>query len=184
MIQALKACSHTSVSLTGLNSTISKALNFINERQNEEGGYGYIGPRSGHGGYFTLTGAGMLANQMWGRGSSKEVRRGADYILKNTRFTYDGIYCDIYGHYYESQAMMQIGGNDWKKYNEIFRDQVLKGQDADGSWKEPGGGREGVRAQKAGFNNKYYRTTLCILMLEVYYRFLSTDSASKNHSGI
>ena len=48
----------------------------------------------------------MLANQMWGKGNRSEVRKGADYILKNSKFTYDDQYADLYGHYYESPAMM------------------------------------------------------------------------------
>jgi hypothetical protein len=79
---------------------------------------------------------------------------------------------------------MQLGGEYWEKYNLMFRDQVLKGQDTDGSWRVPGGGKE-IRAVAPEFvQNKTYRTTLCILMLEVYYRFLSTDGGGRRHSGI
>jgi hypothetical protein len=126
----------------------------------------------------------MLANQMWGKGGRSEVRRGADYILKNSKFTYDDEFADLYAHYYESQAMMQMGGEHWQKYNELFRDQVLKGQNPDGSWREPGGGKK-VRAVSPAFtHNAVYRAALCTLMLEVYYRFLNTDSGGKRHSGI
>ena len=81
--------------------------------------------------------------------------------------------------------MMQRGGDEWKKYNDMFRDQLLSNQDADGSWKVPGGGKK-IRAVGPNFvTDKIYRTCLCTLMLEVYYRFLSTGGGgSKERSGI
>ena len=80
--------------------------------------------------------------------------------------------------------MMQRGGDDWKQYNEMFRDQVLNNQDEDGSWKTPGGGRP-PRAVAAEFiENKLYRTCLATLMLEVYYRFLNSSGGGKERSGI
>ena len=64
-----------------------------------------------------------------------------------------------------------------------FRDQLLANQDADGSWKIPGGGHKiaAVAPQWAAdtAEGKIYRTTLCTLMLEVYYRFLSTDKHAR-----
>jgi hypothetical protein len=71
---------------------------------------------------------------------------------------------DIYSHYYASQAMMQAGGANWRSYNDSFRDELLKNQNPDGSWKAPGHKMHGA--------NPIYINTLCILMLEVYYRFL------------
>ena len=75
--------------------------------------------------------------------------------------------------------MMQRGGEDWAQYNKMFRDQLLENQESDGSWKRPGGGQpiRAVAARYADENDdgRLYRTALCTLMLEVYYRFLSTD---------
>ncbi len=177
-IQALKACSHTGIKFRSLLPCVNRSLAYLSTCQNENGGYGYVGPGGPAGGedYFTLTGVGMLCNQMWDKNKA-EVRKGAKYVMKNTKFDYNTEFCDLYGHYYESQAMMQLGGAEWKKYNDLFRDQVLNNQDSDGSWKAPGGGGK-VRGNDQIKNNKVYRTTLCILMLEVYYRFLSTGGGS------
>ena len=178
-IQALKACSHASSNFNGMRACIDDALKYLDKCQNENGGYGYTGPKpAGEVEYFTLTGVGMLCNQMWGKGNRSEVKKGAKYLVANSKFEYNGEFADLYGHYYESQAMMQLGGGDWKFYNEMFRDQVLKNQNADGSWKSPGGGKK-IRAAGNAFvgesaDAKVYRTALCTLMLEVYYRFLST----------
>ncbi|NNC90666.1 MAG: hypothetical protein HKN82_19585, partial [Akkermansiaceae bacterium] len=67
--------------------------------------------------------------------------------------------------YYHSQAMINHGGEAWDKYNKLFRDELLKNQNDDGSWPAPAGGGHGV-------NDPVMRTAFCTLMLEVYYRFL------------
>lgn len=184
-VQALKACSHTNIKFKGLTSCIGKGLDYINNCQNENGGFGYTSSKLGEAGYFTLTGVGMLCNQMWGKGARSEVSKGSKYVLDNSKFDYNTEFCDLYGHYYESQAMMQVGGKDWNQYNDMFRDQLLNNQDADGSWKTPGGGKK-PRAVAASFvGDKFYRTALCTLMLEVYYRFLnSSGGGAREKPGI
>ncbi len=179
-VQALKACYHTNMDFRNMRSCIAKALEFVGERQDSNGGFGYQGktPAGDTGGYYTLTGAGVLCYQMWDKGSQSNARNGAKYIEKNTKFDYNTEFCDLYGHYYEVQAMMNRGGEQWKKYNALFRDQLLNNQNADGSWKTPGGGKN-VRAVAANFvGDVHYRTCLCILMLETYYRFLPGTGAA------
>ena len=183
-IQALRACSHTGINYRGMVPCVSKALKYLDSCQNANGGYGYTSPNLDGREYFTLTGVGMLCNQMWGKNPA-EVRKGAQYVLQNTKFDYNTRFCDLYGHYYESQAMMQRGGEDWKQYNSLFRDQLLNNQDSDGSWKVPGGGAKDLRAVAGSYvGDKVYRTCLCTLMLEVYYRFLSTGGGGKERPGI
>lgn len=183
-IQALKACSHTKIRYQGMLPSVNKGLDYINRCQNESGGFGYRSSGVGESGYFTLTGVGMLCNQMWEKGSRNEVRKGAKYILQDSRFDYQTEFCDLYGHYYESQAMMQRGGEEWKQYNEMLRDQLIHNQDADGSWKTPGGGKKPRAVAATWQNDKIYRTCLCTLMLEVYYRFLNTDNSNRTRPEI
>ena len=183
-IQALKACSHTNLKFKGMTACVGKGLAYLNKCQHDSGGYGYNGSQPPECGYFTLTGVGMLCNQMWDKGNRSEVRKGAKYVLENTRFDYNSEFCDLYGHYYESQAMMQRGGADWKQYNELFRDPLLDNQDADGSWKTPGGGKKPRAVAASWQTDKTYRTCLCTLMLEVYYRFLNPGGAASQRPGI
>ena len=180
-IQALKACDHSKklIKFQGMTGAINKGLNYLVKCQDGSGGFGYTGTGpSGGLDYHTLTGVGMLCHQMWGKGGQSPVKKGADYIREKSKFDYNTQYADLYAHYYESQAMMQRGGEDWKFYNNMFRDQLLNNQESDGSWKIPGGGQKirAVAAQYADANDDgaIYRTCLCTLMLEVYYRFLST----------
>jgi hypothetical protein len=182
-VQALKACEHTGLKFRNMNSTKSKAADYIEAAQNANGGFGYRSKNEKRP-YLTMTGGCVLSLQMMGRDSSAMVRRGVEYISENTRFNYTGKESDLYGHYYEAQAMMNRGGSDWKKYNAIFRDQLLKNQAANGTWPKPNNGNAKTQRAVAGAsqmnNNPHYRTCLNTLMLEVYYRFLpGTTSKSE-----
>ena len=157
----------------------SKATDYTSSLSCTDGGFAYQTPNeTPHAAdYRTLTGAGMLCLQMGGKGSQADVRKGAKYIQENSKFDYNTKYADLYGHYYEVQAMMNRGERDWKFYNDMFRDQLLKNQNPDGSWKTPGGGQS-LRAVGPEFvSNVHYRTCLNTLMLEVYYRFLPGTGA-------
>jgi len=177
-VQALKACEHTGLEFKGLSRAARNAMDYMESMVNSDGGVGYSSPGQTHAkGYFTMTGGGLLSLQMFGKGNSSAARRAAKYIEENTKFDYNGPESDLYGHYYEAQAMMNRGGAQWRKYNEIFRDQLLNNQNPDGSWKVPGGGGP-VRAVGAQFvQNVHYRTALATLTLEVYYRFLPGTGA-------
>jgi len=181
-IQALKACEHSGLEFKGLTRSANRAMSYMESMVNSDGGVGYRSPGQTHAkGYFTMTGGGLLSLQLFGKGSSAAARRAANYIDKNTRFEYNSIYSDLYGHYYEAQAMLNRGGAQWRRYNEIFRDQLLQNQNQDGSWPPPNKGQQaGIRAVGAGlmFSNVYYRTALCTLMLEVYYRYLPGTGAA------
>ena len=177
-IQALKACKHTGLWEDKVfTAPIRSALDYIRKTQASDGGIGYksASPHKGEVGY-TMTGGGMLAYQMWGKSHDSVVRKGARYIEKNAKFEYNTAHSDLYRHYYHAQAMINRGGADWEFYNKLFRDELLKNQNEDGSWKNVGGGEKvlGVAAQFQGGSAKavHYRTCLATLMLEVYYRFL------------
>lgn len=162
-IQALKAAEHTGLEIKGLKSSRTKAMEYVVNLQGENGGFGYTGKANGEA-YAKLTGAGVLCLQMSGKKYPSEIRKGAKHILEFSKFDYDGKDSNLYSHYYESQAMMARGGSEWRKYNEMFRDQLIDSQNPDGGWKAPGSG--GL------YSDPFYRNCLNILMLEVYYRFL------------
>ena len=166
-IQALKACKHTGLDFRNMRSCISKAMAYVDARSGSSGGFSYTGSANGDAKYWNLTGAGMLCMQIWDKESAAAVRAGAKYLRKNSKFKYadKGHGSDLYCHYYESQAMMNRGGADWDFYNKNFHDEILAAQDDDGSFKLHGN-------PKHHTNSVHYRTCLCTLMLEVYYRFL------------
>jgi hypothetical protein len=178
-LQALKACKHTKIKYKGMDDAVDDGLKSLSGLQNKQnGGFGYNGPGAKPG----LTGVCVLCFQMWGKEKSSEVRDGLKYLKENTKLDWKTASSDLYGHYYISQAMMQAGGSNWTFYNKVFRDQILSNQNPDGSWKPAAFSGHG---QTPG-GDPVYQNTLCILMLEVYYRFLATsggsrDSGSKRH---
>jgi len=183
-IQALKACKHTGLwperAFTG---PIRTALEYVKNTQASDGGIGYTGPKPHKNAAvgYTMTGGGMLAFQMWGKSHDSVVRKGSRYIQKNAKFKYNTADSDLYRHYYHAQAMINRGGADWDFYNNLFRDELLKNQAKDGSWKDVGGGNKihavGAAYQGGSDKAKHYRTCLATLMLEVYYRFLPATGA-------
>jgi hypothetical protein len=180
-MQALKACRNVSIKPDVLAKVVRLSMKYINSCQGEEGSYGYD-VRGGGGKYEALTGVGMLCNQIWVDENSLEVKKAAEYIYSKSKFEYHTANSNLYGHYYESQAMIQMGGRYWKKYNAMFRDILLENQNKDGSWDSPRSLSQncvgGTYYTGDKIEAKIYRTTLCVLMLEVYYRYLSNSEAS------
>jgi hypothetical protein len=175
-IQALRACSHTDIRYKGMSSCIKKGLEYLDTTQNGNGAFGYTGPPPADGKYAGLTGVGVLCHQMWNEGKKREVTKGLKYIKENVKFDWNTADSNLYAAYYESQAMMQSGGKDWEFYNDLIRDQLLANQNADGSWKQTVG--------KLHNDSPVFRTALCTLMLEVYYRFTSSNDRGASGSRI
>jgi len=105
------------------------------------------------------------------------VRDGIEYMIRMTddKFPvkYKGPAADLYAWYYNTQACLMFGGSAWSKWNRWFQDEICDVQNPDGSWPIPGGKAHGPQTgdNKTG---AVYRTTLCILMLEVFYRYMPT----------
>lgn len=178
-IQALKACEYTGIEYKNLKRASKKAIDYMESMQNQSGAIGYSSPkgaenRNGNG--VTLTAVGALCFQIWEGSSDANARKATRFIDKNVEFKWNSKQSELYGHYYAVQAMINQGGEPWERYNALFRDQVLKNQAKDGSFKNVGGGKpvEGSGVQFQGNNSfqTHYRTCLATLMLEAYYRFL------------
>lgn len=168
-VQALKACSHTTIKFNKMDPCIAKALAYLASCQNQEtGAFGYNNTPNASTPYTALTGVGVLCYQMWDKGNGALIRKATKNIADLTTFDYKKS-ANLYAHYYESQAMMQRGGSEWNKYNKKFRDQVLSNQKEDGSW-------DPAITTKSFVTTPHFATCVCTLMLEVYYRFLSTGS--------
>jgi hypothetical protein len=161
-IQALKACKHTGLwPKSKFTKTIGAALDWLEKVQGEDGAIGYRSSSKQSPG---LTGGGVLAFQMWDKGKSGPARKGIKWISENSEFEWGNDNSNLYYHYYHAQAMINHGGQEWKDYNERFRDVLVKAQNPDGSWTQ-----SGIRH---GPNSVHMATCQAALMLEVYYRFL------------
>lgn len=173
-IIALATCREAEVPLKNVETCIKRALDYVGKRQGSDGGFGYSGRGDAHSPnrYNTLTGAGMLCFQKVGRGREQAVRSAFKYLEKKSRFQFNGEDCDLYGHYYESLALRQRGGEFWKVYQARVMPQLIENQQEDGSWRAPGGGKKPNAVAALYTSNVHYRNCLCLLILESYYRIV------------
>ena len=176
-IQALKACKHSRIDFRNLRNCARRAIDYVELRQAPNGGFGYTGTQPADGASVAgLTGVGMLSLQIWDQHAKPAVKNGADYASDHLEFKWESPECDLYAHYYLSQAMFRRGGMDWSTYQTRVLKDLPRHQNADGSWPVPGGGQKpaavGALFADDSEEGKLYRTTLATLMLEVYYRYL------------
>ena len=168
-IQALKAAHLTGLKLPGVDRALDKAVSYLERVQGPNGGYGYRGPED----RYSLTGVGILSRLFW-KGGTGELRTGMTWLIeeteKNHPVKYRGASADLYAWYYHTQASLMFGGKAWEKWNKWFQDELITAQSPDGSWPVPGAKGHGPQADP-GRTGAVYRTTLCTLMLEVFYRY-------------
>lgn len=127
-----------------------------------------------------LTGVGVFAMSMWKHRKSKEVKGGIEKILEPTEnknikeMRYENM--NMYAMYYNVQAMFTVGGKEWRNFNDWFQKPLSEAQNKDGSWpvNNAGGGHGGgePKAPDEAKDFAIYRTAMCTMMLEVYYRYL------------
>ncbi len=182
-VQALKAMKHTGLKFKNLSRAARDSLEYMEAHQVSSGAIAYSKKKI-HDDGTSLAAVGALCFQMWDKSSHSVPRKACRFIDKNMKFDWNTPDSDIYGHYYAAQAMINYGGDYWKRYNKLFRDQVLNNQDKSGMFKNVA--KNGpINAKGAIFKGSkdvanHYRTCLATLMLEVYYRFLpATGSKTK-----
>ena len=175
-LQALKACTYTGLwEDRDFKTVFSKALRFIKKTQTSEGSIGYrkAGDRKTE-----LTGGGVFCFQILGKSHDAVVRKGAAYIVANTKFDWNTQDANLYEQYYNVQALLNRGGEQWDQYNKMFRDQILKNQNPDGTYKNtPKAKAIGPLFKGSSIDSVHYRTCLATFMLEAYYRFLPATGA-------
>lgn len=138
---------------------IESALNYVLKNHDPKSGrFGYSDP-FGHS--ETLTGCGLLCLELCGMHGSESTYRAGDYILEiREKPLYQSH--ELYGNYYNSQAMFQLGGTYWEKYADWMYHQYLGRQGEDGGW---GNGRGRGRGDA-------YSTAMVLLSFTVPYRQL------------
>jgi hypothetical protein len=156
--------------------------------QGPNGVFGYRKTGNGSG---SLNGAGVFCLLIWHHAKDKAVRDGlavikGGLIAKGAKpppapvFLYKDKSANLYAWYYDTQACFQAGGGNWTWWNRKFQRQLLDNQSPDGSWPPigpPGPAQETFSFLGTGstIDSAVYRSSLCMLMLEVYYRYLSNS---------
>ena len=172
--QALKAAKHTNLKIPGLAGAMKKVEKYLESTQTADGGFGNA-DRAQHYNQWNLSGAALLGLQTMGAGNAGKVNKGIRWLVD--QFEKEPLSwnsdCYLYTWYYNTQALFQKGGEPWKKWNAQFQKEILANQLEDGSYKVEGGGEvAAATSTAAGGSAEIYRTVLCTLMLEVYYRYL------------
>ncbi len=144
-------------------NTITLANKFLDSVQAGEYGsqYGYTGPATNR---QATTSIGLLCRMYLGwKKDHPGLLEGVDY-LSNTAPSKT----NMYYNYYATQVMHHMGGDEWKKWNSVMRDQLVGSQATGGhergSWfmRDPHGSQGG----------RLYCTSMAAMILEVYYRHL------------
>jgi hypothetical protein len=132
-------------------------------------------------GYPTLpasTPAALFALSCIGRDISGPRSAGARrYVLERAprgyRFTNERDFVERgqgnpYFWYQGTLAMLRVGGREWQRWNIALQETLLPAQESDGSWRPIDAY---ARYARDDAQDRAYTTALCVLCLEVYYRY-------------
>ena len=131
-IMALRAAQDAGLKV---NKTVrDKAIQYVLNCQNEDGGFCYRAGEGGPSGY-ARTGAGCASLYYAGVFQSDNLQRGLEYLKQN--IAAGGLGQDMehhfyYGNYYVGQAMFLAGGEYWKAYYPAVRQVLIDRQQANG----------------------------------------------------
>ena len=184
--QALKAAYGAGCEERGLTEAIQKGVKWLRETaayRDDGSSFPYSitagkGPRGKH----TMRAVGCLCLQLFGEGNTPEI---ADELLTISKRDLKKLSWQnppgesLYGWYYATQVMFQKGGKSWKSWNRAFQKVLTNSQSPEGFWEYPGKWH-GESSDLT--TDRVYATTLCALMLTVYYRYLPSTKGviSKN----
>ena len=173
-VMALKSAFNAKIKVPG--AAFRGAEHFLNLAESDGGSrYKYVPDPAGEGGFpsETMTAVGLLCRMYlgWDNGNEKLAKGVA--FLGNVKPQPN----NMYFNYYATQVMHHWGGEEWTRWNNVMRDQLVKTQHPlkdghlAGSWDvaDPHGGAAG----------RLYMTCLCVMTLEVYYRHLPMYSREK-----
>lgn len=162
VVQVLALRAARNAGLKVAQSTIDRAVAYMKRcANNPDGGFSYqvnlhqSGP--------ARTGAGTLSLLMAGMKDTPECRNGLNYLIKHplngvNQWAYREHF--YYTIYYVTQAMYQAGGDYWRHWYPIIRDQLVRSQGSDGAWSR----NDGYVEAGAG---PEYATAMSILALQV-----------------
>lgn len=176
-IQAVKAAAMAGFEVNGLKDCERRAIGGLKGNAGQ-GGFDYTGPGMSK----TLTPVGVLCMQLLGAGKDSQASSPMEGILKTATcdwqnpWTGDPLYC----WYYLTQAKFHRGDTDFIPWNKQFAPTLMKSQiivpkaiaDTNGVMVSIGYWPPAANAEKC--KAYCYNTTLCALMLTVYYRHLPT----------
>jgi len=124
----------------------------------EMAGFGYTSPGSTP----TLSAVGLVCLQFMRCPEYPLMHKVARFLMQMPPDA-DRPPTNLYGLYYATIGVFQMGGNYWTAWNEPMKKSLINSQNPDGHWECAEGGGNLPNA---------YRTALAVLTLEVYYRYV------------
>ena len=171
-IMALKSGYNAKLRLPG--QVFKNAEKFLMKAQSD-GGSQYVYDPAGEKSAATptMTAVGLLCRMYLGWDhKSRKLADGVAYLDKVKPQPNN-----MYYNYYATQVMHHWGGEEWTRWNEVMRDQLVRTQHPlkdghlAGSWD--------VADPHGGGGGRLYMTCLSVMTLEVYYRHLPMYSREK-----
>jgi hypothetical protein len=158
-IMALKSAQNGKIKVPG--GAFKLADKFLDSVQGEKGAtYGYMSSAATP----PMTAVGLLCRMYMGWDKRNPILQKGVAYLDQTKPSPN----NMYYNYYATQVLHHWGGEEWKRWNDVMRDHLIRTQVREGvetgSWDitDPHGGPGG----------RLYQTCLCVMTLEVYYRHL------------
>ncbi len=206
--QAMKAGFAAGSTAQGLEQAMMKSIQCFSTLMKADTGFVYSnnigGARPGGVGSPNVTAASTLALQLMGAGREAAAKDGVNYLIQRCNsFTWKdtpNVEFALYRWYYQTQALFQAfegTGKEWKEWNKMFTTELLRVQKGDGHFETPARWNARAAAAAGGavkqgggenafseFDNYVYATSLCCLMLEVYYRYLPTFKVAEAKGGL
>ena len=184
-IQALVAAKNAGVQVENLDKSLALALEaLIKIHQAEHGGFSQGINMKRLPANDNMNPVGLLGMYFLNAGNSSPARR-AERILEKISppyWTRSGAF-PLYRWYYQTQALFQSEkgrGKRWKTWNENLKTELMKHQRENGSWGMPHGDNSFRVKNKTDL--AIYSSSLCALMLQVYYRYLPSYSIAESSS--
>lgn len=117
-----------------------KCIEYVQKSQNTNGSFRYT-MQGGHT-TFAMTAAGVTSLYSAGIYDGEQVEKAIEYLMKfKPSGTQQGGHY-FYSNYYAVQAMWHAGGKHWDEWYPLIRDQLVKSQAAEGSWRSSEAGAE------------------------------------------
>ncbi len=162
--------------IKGSIQALQKATNWLNSVTNQQGHVGYRRLDHFPNGYYALTAVGMASQLMTGCKPSNElVDLQAKILLANPPELHPAgheLENDFYYWYFGTLAMFLKGGEEWQTWNNEIKKVMLDSQDksetTQGTWLP--------LDRWSGYGGRVYTTSMALLILEVYYRYPTTQT--------
>ncbi|MHC4992955.1 MAG: prenyltransferase/squalene oxidase repeat-containing protein [Planctomycetota bacterium] len=156
-IMALRSARNAGIKVE--KKTIDRAVQYVRQCQNPDGGFKYMLQAGGSA--WPRTAAGVASLFYAGIYEDDSIDRGIDYLMRNALpgVGASGQAHYYYGHYYAVQAMYLAGGGSWERWWPAIRDELLAKQSSSGGWLDHHAGGA-------------YATSMALIIMQMPKRYL------------